>query len=203
MTSISVSKRYYKKSETVILANADNYADALAASSYASSIDAPILLIKNSTLNRELTSEIERLSAKNIIIVGGESAISDDVKKDFSNKNVERVAGENRFETSQKLAEKTINNGYKDSMIIVDGKNFPDALSANSLLKKYKGAVILVDDSASGLKNVEFAKNKKLKKNLIIGGEASVSKNIENNIDSTVRIAGNNRYETSKKLLKK
>lgn len=200
LTSISVSKRYYKKSDTVILANADNYADALAASSYASSVDAPILLVKNSTLNRELTSEIERLSAKNVVIVGGESAISDDVKKDLSNKNVERVAGENRFETSQKLAEKTINNGYKDSMIIVDGKNFPDALSANSLLKKYKGAVILVDDSASGIKNVEFAKNKKLKKNLIIGGEASVSKNIENNIDSTVRIAGKNRYETSKKI---
>ena len=199
-TSVSVSKKYYKKADTVILANAANYADALAASSFASAVKAPILLVDNSQLNGDITSEIERLGAKNVVIVGGNSSISDNVKKNLGGKNVERVAGANRFETSQKLAEKAMENGYKDSMIVVDGKNFPDALSASSLLKKHKGAVLLVDESASGLKNVEFAKQKHLGKNIIIGGEGSVSKNIEGKLDSTKRIAGKDRYETSRKI---
>ena len=83
--------------------------------------------VYDSTLN-----ELKRLGAKNVVLLGGESAISKAVEtqlgEDFE---VERIAGENRFDTAAKIASKVSPEGTAE-VVVVNGMNFPDALSVAS-----------------------------------------------------------------------
>lgn len=200
-TSIFVSKNYYKKSNTVILADADKYSDVLSATSYAGAIKAPILLVKNSEISKNTISEINRLGSKKIILVGGQTSISDKVLLYFRNKNIIRIAGKNRFETSLKLSQLAIKNGQNRSFILVNAKNSPDGLLASSLVNKYKAAIILLDNTSDSKQNIEFV-NRENKENIILGGFNSISKSVESKIKNSRRIAGKDRYETSMKVVK-
>lgn len=200
-TSIFVSKNYYKKSDTVILADADKYSDVLSATSYAGAIKAPILLVKNSEISKNTISEINRLEPKKIILVGGQTSISDKVLLYFRNKNIIRIAGKNRFETSLKLSQLAIKNGQNKSFILVNAKNSPDGLLASSLVNKYKAAIILLDNTSDSKQNIEFV-NRENKENIILGGFNSISKSVESKIKNSRRIAGKDRYETSMKVAK-
>ena len=63
-------------SDYAVLASGDNFPDALAASSLAGALHAPIILTSSSTLSDEARSEIQRLNVKTVAIVGGPFAVS-------------------------------------------------------------------------------------------------------------------------------
>ena len=92
----------------MVLAYGTNYADALAGVSLAATMKAPILLTNTDSLPRETTNAIEKLGAKNIVILGGTGAISEAVENTLKQQKLstERIAGSTRFETATKIAEK-------------------------------------------------------------------------------------------------
>ncbi|MFC4369200.1 cell wall-binding repeat-containing protein, partial [Citroniella saccharovorans] len=75
-TAVEISKKNFESAETVILANGEKEADALAASVLAKEKNAPILLIKIDQVPDEVAKEIERLGAKNIILIGGLNSVT-------------------------------------------------------------------------------------------------------------------------------
>ncbi|MBC2575793.1 cell wall-binding repeat-containing protein [Peptostreptococcus canis] len=202
-TSVEMSKKYFKTSETVIIASGENYPDALSAAALAGVEKAPILLVSKDNIKKSVLDEIKRLGAKKVIIVGGINSIDSNIAKSINGiAKVELIAGKDRYETSKKIAKKVMKNGYRENMLIVDGKNYPDSLTASSLIEKYKAPILLVNDDRSGMSNVDFAKESNVKSNIILGGTKSVSTSIEKKLNNSKRIAGKNRYETSKKIAK-
>lgn len=110
-------------------------------------------------------------------------------------KEVVRISGSNRYETS-----KAINAKFKqaDTAIIVNGKSFADSLSASNLAA-ISNAPIYIDSNVDVLRG-EFERLG-VKKVFIVGGFAAVSGDIGENLSSDyqiIRLAGSNRYETSK-----
>lgn len=112
---------------------------------------------------------------------------------------VTRLSGQTRYETSIKISQE----GWYNSPVLVlaSGENFPDALSAGPLAKKYDSPLLLSES-----KNLRSDTEKEIdrlnpKKIFIIGGTGSISKEIENKLISkgieVERISGKNRYETS------
>ena len=79
-TAISTSKRFFKKSKYVIIADSGNYPDALTATVLAHVLDCPILLNNTRYLEDDVAREIVRLGASEVIIVGGHKSISENVK---------------------------------------------------------------------------------------------------------------------------
>lgn len=75
-TATNISEVGYEKSDTVFIANAMNFADALSGGPLAYQNDAPILLAHGGSLREETLKEIKRLGAKKAVILGGEAAIS-------------------------------------------------------------------------------------------------------------------------------
>ena len=207
-TAIKISKDNFKSADTVVLASGTNSADALAASSLATSKSAPILLTKRNEIGKNVFDEIKRLNANNVIVVGGKVSISEKVVSDLKNKNitVKRLAGDNRYETSYEIAKELLKSNKAKEAIIVNGFKNVDALSVSSLATKENLPVLLNDGNrlSKDIKNIIGDSN--IKKMYIIGGRTSLPRKIEDNIkDLNIefeRLAGEDRYETSSKIAK-
>lgn len=201
-TSIEISRFENTKSKTVILADARNYPDALAASNLTGGRYS-VILVQNQ-LTQEIINEIVRLEAQDLIILGGTNSISEDIERGLANiggiKNISRIAGENRYDTCQKI----FNHAKKKSLILASGEKFPDALATSSILDQ---AGLLLTKSGQLPSEVQAAiEALKHDSFLIVGGENSVQEGLASGIAnqfqyaSHTRISGNNRYETSTKI---
>ncbi len=112
--------------ETVILASTENYPDAMVASSAASKIGAPILLTDEDELPQEVGDAIQRMDPSEIILVGGDEVISDNVKARLEQENnVTRLWGVTRYGTAVEIAEYFWQEGA-DSALLVENEGGDD-----------------------------------------------------------------------------
>ena len=104
-TSAEAAERF-GSTNTVVLASGEDgrYPDALAASYLAGLRDAPVLLTRKDVTPDVVKAAIDDSGARNIVIVGGESAVSkaqeDELAQDYS---VKRLAGDNRYGTATEI----------------------------------------------------------------------------------------------------
>lgn len=213
-TSVEVSKEGWKKLDEkdltihnqklsgkfVILASGDTFADSLAASPLASYLDSPILLVKKSRVSDEVLNEINRLGADHILIIGGEEALSGNVEDELGGLQVEthRLFGETRYETN--LAINEIIPFKSNKAFIVSGENYPDALSIASYSGVLNYPIIYTKQDSLSDSLKQYIQTEEITKAYVIGGEAVVSKKVENTLPSPYRISGEDRYSTNKAI---
>lgn len=86
-TAVEIAKLYPlsigKEIDTVVLASGLNYPDALAAAPYVSTQNAALLLTHPSQLSIETKRYIQNHKIKNVIVLGGEKAVSPNVVKEL------------------------------------------------------------------------------------------------------------------------
>ena len=204
-TAIEVSKKYYEKANTVIIARSDEYPDSLTASPLAKKLNAPILLTSKNELEEPVKAEIKRLKTTNIIIVGGVNSISTKVEKELRqyDKDIERIAGHSRYETSAAIAERLLKLSKKQTAIIASGENFADALTAGAYAAKQEYPILLVQKTTVDTQITKVL-NKYINKTIIAGGVNSVSEKVKKDLPkNTERIAGRSRYDTAAQIAKK
>ena len=122
--------------------------------------------------------------------------------------NVTRLAGNNRYETSEKIAE-FFESGKVQNVIVASGKDFPDALGGSVLSKIYNAPIILLNDDFKNSSNaVDYIKNHLNKDGniYILGGTSSVSDDFIDYVKSLgyeniTRFGGSNRFETNKSII--
>lgn len=201
--AVNISQEgWTESSNTVILTNYNAYADALAASPLAFQEDAPILLTKKERLSEETRREILRLNPKKIIIVGGTGSVGETVVKELEGvgfNTVERIGGKNRFEVSLNIAKKL---NTTDTAIIADGMNFPDALAIAPYAARNGHPILLANKDTLPEETKQALLDKQIKQTIIVGGEASVGKNVFNQLPSPKRISGKDRYEVSANVIR-
>ncbi|MDL0417036.1 cell wall-binding protein Cwp8, partial [Clostridioides difficile] len=212
-TAVEVSKERFKdgEAEAIILVGEDAIVDGLASAPLASQKNAPILLSKKDSLPSEIEAEILRvlgsnLSSKKIYIVGGESKVSKETEEKLSKlgvSKVERVSGEDRFETSLEIA-KQLKDTFKTAFV-VGGNGEADAMSISARAAQF-GAPIIVTGNELDANAEKLLKGKELE---IVGGENSVSKEVEDKLvdidlnNKVERLAGENRKDTNAKVINK
>lgn len=111
--------------------------------------------------------------------------------------SLERISGKNRYETSINI----LRNLNTSKVYLANGKIFADALSVGPLAGKENAGIVLTDGHSV---DIEALKAKSITEITIIGGESSVSRELENTLKKhfkLARIAGANRYETSLKIV--
>ena len=208
-TSVEVSEKNFKSADTVVLASGQNIADALVASSYADIEEAPILLTNKNSISDEVLDEIERLKADKVVIVGGQSSISSSVESRLKKEDIKvtRIAGSDRFDTSDKLSQEVSRLSKKSSQaILVNGYKNIDALSVSSLATKEELPILLNGRNALNMSVKNRLKQMNVNKVYIIGGNNSISSDVEKELKrmqiSVVRLSGKDRYETSANIAK-
>lgn len=146
-----------KKVDTIILCNAFDYPDALSAAPLTHMYNAPILLTEKDKLNSKTEAQIKKLGIKNVVIVGGDGVVSNNVVKKLNSLGikVERIGGVDRYQTSLLIAKKVFNHKPTNTLHFVSGHNFTDALSVAPLSAQYMQPMLLVPQGTNkSLSNV-------------------------------------------------
>ncbi|MCA0987105.1 alpha amylase N-terminal ig-like domain-containing protein [Guptibacillus algicola] len=193
-TAVDISKKGWEKADTVVLANGNNFADALAGGPYAYKLDAPILLTGEDRLTPVVKEEIKRLGAKKVIILGGEGAVSSYVAYELRGLNVkvDRISGKDRFETAANISARM---GASDKAVVVNGLDFPDALSGASYAAEqgYPILFTLKDKVPSSTKKALDSKEA----SIVVGGSGVVEENVLTSLPDPKRVSGKDRFGTA------
>jgi len=179
-------------SETAFVVRGDDYADALAVSPYAFSQGIPVLLTRTGELYGATADFIEDNDITNVVVAGGEAAVSNAVvaQLDALNggaTNVNRVFGSSRYATAKAVADYAAN--YKawanwDFVGVATGESFPDALSGGAVCGR-RGGVLLLTRSASLRPEVSDSITAESPDTVMIfGGTAAVSAGVATSIQN-------------------
>ncbi|NMM62000.1 2',3'-cyclic-nucleotide 2'-phosphodiesterase [Clostridium sp. P21] len=204
-TAAAISKNGWEKgSDWAIIANGEVFADALCAAPMAKKYNAPILLTQQNMLPESSKAELERLNVKHVIIVGGEGSVSKTIENNIQNSlkvkpEVKRIYGKDRFETSVNIAKEV---GIKDKAILVNGYNYPDALSVSSVAASKGMPIILTEGNRLPDSAALYINQNRTKSFYIIGLNGAVDKSVEASVDKVlsnkaVRLGGSDRFETN------
>ena len=183
-----------EKFSTVILADGQNFPDALAGSYLAGMKNAPILMVNKKNPEPLKTYIRENLeSGGTIYVLGGTEAVPEDAVSGLTGYEIKRLAGQSRYETNLKILQEA---GYIGNEILVcTGRGFADSLSASATGKP----ILLVGKALTDEQRAFLQKNNG-KSYYINGGTGVVSEEFENIIQQygeVKRIFGATRYETS------
>lgn len=172
-TSTKLAKQLNTRNKGVVLANGDNFADALAAAPYAVQQSKKLVLTNGKELPKGINKE------EVVEIIGGKKSVN--IK---GLENVNRISGKNRYETAIKVAEKF---GKITEIVISDGRNYPDALSSAPLAVKMKTGILLAEDSQlNALKN--FLDQTYVTDVAVVGGKNSVSESLIKKLFSNAEV---------------
>ncbi|MFK5645558.1 cell wall-binding repeat-containing protein [Ornithinimicrobium sp. LYQ121] len=216
-TAVELAMSYPEGVDTVYIATGDQFADALAGSAPAAKglvptgsragveeatvapdgSPAPVLLTKTGSLPSVTAAALTELGVSNIIILGGEVAVSTAVENQLeSYGDVTRIAGANRYETAAMLASMF---GETERVYVAAGEDnaFPDALSGSALAGA-EGVPVLLVKSGSVPSAVHAALDALGRPAVtVLGGTSAVTDAVAIELGADERLGGANRYETS------
>ncbi|MBE0475920.1 MAG: cell wall-binding repeat-containing protein [Coriobacteriia bacterium] len=205
-TSAAVSRSAFPAAPAVVLATGQDFPDALAASGLAGSYGGPLLLTRRGDLPSEVRSEIVRLKASRVIVVGGASAVSATVARTAAaipGVTVERVAGADRYETAAAVARRIASReGGIGEAFLVRGDSFADALAVAPYAYSQRIPVLLASQTGlpSASRNVLASAGTGTV--VVAGSTSAVPRTAVSALSaSTVRVAGANRYETASAMV--
>jgi spore germination protein YaaH/putative cell wall-binding protein len=205
LTAIQISQAGWPSSANVVLARGDNFPDALAGAVLAQKVGAPLLLTDCDRLQPEVETEIQRLGATKVYLLGGQGALSPAIETRLTALKIgfQRLQGPDRYGTAANIARMT---GATDAeAFLVTGYKFADALSISSYAAAHNIPILMTDTNSLPAETDKVLKDLNIKKVTIIGGSGAVSLSVENSLKDhgyiIERIQGADRYETNIKVI--
>lgn len=208
-TATRVSASGFASSTAVIVANGASFADALAASGLAGTVDAPVLLVTSTAAPAEVVAEVTRLGATKAYVVGGVGAVSEGVVAQLKSipalaaaGRIERIGGVDRYETAAKIALRiqALKGGATlPRAVVVSGQSFADAIAVAPLAFRKHLPVLLVRSDGAPAVTKSALSALRSSQVLVVGGEAAVPGAVLSGlaVPSKRIAAGLDRYDTA------
>jgi putative cell wall-binding protein len=146
-TSVELSRAGWPQgSHIVYLAGGTTFADALGAATQAAHADAPLLLTDVATLPNSVSSELRRVGATDVRVVGGTTAVSDSVVNAVRalGMTVDRIAGADRYATATTGVAQEWGTTGAGTVYLASGTTFLDGLAVGPLAAKSGSPLLLV-----------------------------------------------------------
>ena len=204
-TALAISKATFADGsvDTVVIATGLAFPDALGASGLAGAHGSPLLLV-GSSVTSALTDEIDRLGATNVVLVGGESAISKPVHDALAaTYSVKRIWGQDRYLTAAAVAREIVDlGGNDDAAYFVRGDDFADALSVSPFAYGLQTPVLLVRTNGVPAATANIVDELGFTGGWIAGGTVAVDADTADDLEALlgakpVRLQGADRYATA------
>jgi putative cell wall-binding protein len=208
-TAVAVSQRSFTRASRAVLARADDFPDALAASALAAEVEGPVMLTGRGALAPAVADELARLGTTEVYLVGGSAALSVQVASDLQARGISsrRLAGPDRFGTAVAIAREVVRlGGAVERAVLARADAFPDALAAGNVAVAGRAPILLTP--TAGLHPATRAALGELlgagQPVVLAGGTAAVSAVVEQEIAAAGftprRVAGANRFATAAAL---
>ncbi|WP_336249402.1 cell wall-binding repeat-containing protein [Stomatohabitans albus] len=156
-TSVAISRSlipYAQLRDRIVVATADDFADAQAATPLAVRAGTAILITPGDFLHHMVKHELQRVlrPGSTVYLAGGQRALSERVQESISELgfNVVRLAGETRVETAIALAEQathlgTVTDEQVSRVFVVSGHTFAPGLITSSRAARDGGLMVIGD----------------------------------------------------------
>lgn len=211
-TAAAISRATFPAERTTnaVLATGAGFADALAANGLAGALAAPVLLTPADHLHTAVVGELNRLGAREVIVVGGASAVSNEVVGTLEGLGytVERIAGRDRYETAAMIADQivAVTGTVPTRAFVVRGDSFADALSAAPYAYSQRLPVLLTKPGSLPSTTGSALRSTGIRTVTIVGGASAVGTPVESAIGAAGigvdRVAGDSRYASAAALLR-
>lgn len=145
----ALSRSEFTSASTVVLVSGETWPDALSASPLARKLNAPVLLTRKGSLVGVTATELKRLKAKNVVIVGGSGSVSPAVVTALKSRglSVRRIWGPDRYSTADAVARELYRLGPKAipgrTALVASGDTHRDALIASAVGARMGWPVLL------------------------------------------------------------
>lgn len=174
--SLNITSEINSTKEKIILVNGDNKgsADALSVSAPASELKIPIISISNN-MDRKIIDIINKYNE--IIVVGGESTITENMLNGIDSTKITRLNGYDRYETNAKV----LNHFYKhgaDNIIVSKGWELIDSSISGTLSRNKRAPIVLISKNGINETQKRFLNYLSYTNVFVVGG--GLDKNIIN-----------------------
>ena len=181
-----------------------SFPDALSGAAAAGTRSSPVLLTHPDWLPPVVATELARLRPAEIIVLGGEGAVSPAVAAALARLTtgtVTRLQGADRYATSAAISAKTFPGGASVAYV-GSGEAFPDALSAGSVAGGQRGPILLTQSGVLPTAIRDELVRLKPASIVIVGGTGAVSTAVATQIRTATgvtpsRRSGADRFATS------
>lgn len=167
-TNMAILEEAGTEGSTVLVCTGHDFPDSLAASAAGK----PILLV-NKTLY-DYQKEYLAEKANDIIIVGGDGAVSMDLETElYEYGTVFRFGGAGRYETCVMVAKHFFPVGSTEAAVIAYSRNFPDGLCGGPLAYAMDAPLLLLQTDR-GDQVIAYAQETGFKTGVVLGGESLI-----------------------------
>ncbi|OLT17916.1 hypothetical protein BJF80_00960 [Serinicoccus sp. CUA-874] len=198
--------------DTVVVASGQTFPDALSAQLSSADglpgldvegagLPVPMLLTKQDLLPSATADALEDLAPSTIVIVGGEGAVSETVAEELAGfgAEVERLAGEDRYDTSAEIAG-MFPTGLP-VLYLATGTDYPDALTGGARAGRDGVPMLLTDPAELQDSTAEVIETLQPASVVVLGGSGAVSDDVVEAVaeivPDTTRLFGKDRYGTA------
>jgi putative cell wall-binding protein len=208
-TSVRVAQHGWSSAPHVLLATAVDYPDAIASSSLAASIDAPLLLTAPTDLPDQVAQALRSLGTERVTILGGDRAVAPSVERELLAMGVltDRIAGESRYDTAAEIANRAVDDTIPVVALALGARSngreaWPDALSAASLAGlDVPVPTLLTEGHRLTTEAREAIAELEVERVIILGGDTGVTNRVADELRamgvSPRRAHGTSRYATA------
>ncbi|MDP2587311.1 MAG: cell wall-binding repeat-containing protein [bacterium] len=168
------------------LVSGASFADALSIAPRAAQDSEVLLLNPKGHVATEVNVYLDNTQQiSHITIIGGTAVISDGVIVELNARGitVDRIAGADRYQTGKLVADLSVTADMPEGIGLANGENYPDALSAGSLLASLKFPLLLAKQNNVGcLASGSFLYDQRevIDTGFVFGGTAAISTSTEN-----------------------
>jgi len=126
--------------------------------------------------------------------------------KTYAAIDINRLSGDDRYETAINISKYSWADGSSEIAFLATGEDFPDALCAAPLARKYNAPILLNGNTSLDTRVGDELKRLGAKTVYIVGGISTISLEVQNEIENMkikcYRVQGEDRYETSIEIAK-
>jgi putative cell wall-binding protein len=211
-TAVAASRDHRASAEDALLATASSFPDALSAGALAAGLDAPLLLTHPDAVPGVVLDELDRLGVTTVWVLGGTAVVSSSAERDLTERgfDVERIAGDGRFDTAREIALEAGPSTTGDVVVALGShpepdRAWPDAVASGALAASPdRLPTLLTAHDHLPPATVRALDELDAERVLLIGGTTAIQPAVEQRIRDlgypVERISGASRYETSVRL---
>jgi putative cell wall-binding protein/outer membrane protein assembly factor BamB len=192
-TAVAISQATYPSGATnVYLATGTNFPDALAGSALAAVAGGPLLLTDPKSLPSETAAEITRLHPSAIVVLGGTTAVSDQVAaaavSAAGGATLSRIQGPDRYQTADAVAAALVavkgGTTAGNGVLLATGLDFPDALAGAAWAGKTDRPLLLAPSSYITPETWQTMQSLAAPSAVVLGGTSAISSAVASGLTS-------------------